>query len=342
MPGVIQVVERGGQYQIVIGTHAKDVYAELAQLLNPDSSAGETAEVKQSLMNRVIATMSAVFAPFVYVLAAAGLLQGCLIIGSQLSPTFNTTGFYQVMNFISWTPFVFLPAFIALTASHHFKCNTYVAVTCALALVSPSWGEMAARIANGESITFLLIPLTQTTYSSTVLPPLFLVLILSYLERFLDDKLPEAVKALATPFLCIAVMVPFTILLIGPVTEYVSAAIGAGYNAMYIAAPALAAAVIGGVWEVLVIFGVHWGIIPLVMANFEAQEAVHSCVYILSNSGCSNDVLRFTELRICRTARTFDDSELDKSVRSVVVSGDACGMSCSLCRNVYSCVPCWF
>ena len=78
MPAVIQVIEKGGQYQIVIGTHAKDVYNELSQLLNLDESA--QPEIKQSLANRVIATMSAVFAPFVYVLAAAGLVQGALII----------------------------------------------------------------------------------------------------------------------------------------------------------------------------------------------------------------------------------------------------------------------
>ena len=76
MPGVIQVMEKGGQYQIVIGTHAQDVYEEMAKLLHLDAS--QQPEVKQGLLNRVIATMSAVFAPFVYILAAAGLVQGCI------------------------------------------------------------------------------------------------------------------------------------------------------------------------------------------------------------------------------------------------------------------------
>lgn len=94
MAGVIQVVEKGGQYQIVIGTHAKDVYAELSKILNLDESA--QPQVKQSLLNRIIATMSGVFAPFVYILAASGLIQGCLIIITQFSDTFASTGFYQV------------------------------------------------------------------------------------------------------------------------------------------------------------------------------------------------------------------------------------------------------
>ena len=181
MPAVIQVVEKGGQYQIVIGTHAKDVYNELTQILDLDESA--QPEIKQSLANRVIATMSAVFAPFVYVLAAAGLVQGALIIVTHFFPAFAATGTYEVLSFISWTPFTFLPVLIAITASKHFKCNTFIAVWCCMALVNSSWGEIAARIAGGEEVKFLIFNMAQTTYTSTVLPPLFLVLILSYLER---------------------------------------------------------------------------------------------------------------------------------------------------------------
>lgn len=99
MPGVIQVMEKGGQYQIVIGTHAQDVYEEMAKLLYLDAS--QQPEVKQGLLNRVIATMSAVFAPFVYILAAAGLVQGCLIIATTFAPTFADTGTYAVLSFIS-------------------------------------------------------------------------------------------------------------------------------------------------------------------------------------------------------------------------------------------------
>ena len=200
MPGVIQVMEKGGQYQIVIGTHAQDVYEEMAKLLHLDAS--QQPEVKQGLLNRVIATMSAVFAPFVYILAAAGLVQGCLIIATTFAPAFADTGTYAVLSFISWTPFTFLPVLIAITASKHFNCNTFIAVWCCLALVNPDWTSMAARIAGGESIQFIIFNMAETTYTSTVLPPLFLVLVLSYLERFLNKVVPDIIKALAVPFIC--------------------------------------------------------------------------------------------------------------------------------------------
>lgn len=268
MPGVITVVENNGQFQVVIGTHVGDVYAAAAEILHLDENAEEVEQPKQSVVNRIIATMSAVFAPFVYILAAAGLLQGALILITMAALNFTNTGTYEVLSFMSWTPFTFLPIFIAVTASKHFKCNTFIAILCCCALVNPSWAEMASRIADGETIRFLGIKLSETTYTSTVLPPLFLVWLLSYLERFIEKKLPDTFKALLTPMICFIIMVPATILVLGPVSAVTANGIAKGYNFLAATAPALAGAIIGGLWQVVVIFGVHWGITPVNLANF--------------------------------------------------------------------------
>ena len=269
LTGVITVVENGGQFQVVIGTHVGKVFDKVASELNLDSSVIEEDAPKASVLNRIIATMSAVFAPFIYILAAAGILQGCLILINMVSPSFSSTGTYEVLSFMSWALFTFLPIFIAITASKHFKCNMFIAVACCAALVSPTWAEIAARIADGESIRFLGISLAETTYTSSVLPPLFLVWILSYVERFVDKKLPEVIKALFTPFICMVVMVPLTILVIGPLSDSLATAIANGYNYLYNLAPSVAAAVIGGLWQIVVIFGVHWGVTPMCLANYD-------------------------------------------------------------------------
>lgn len=268
LTGVITVVESGGQFQVVIGTHVGKVFDKVASELNLDSNAIEDAP-KASVLNRIIATMSAVFAPFIYILAAAGILQGCLILVNMANPSFSSTGTYEVLSFMSWAPFTFLPIFIAITASKHFKCNTFIAVACCAALVSPTWAEIASRIADGESIKFLGISLAETTYTSSVLPPLFLVWILSYVEKFVDKRLPDVVKALFTPFICMIVMVPLTILAIGPLSDSLATGIANGYNALYNFAPAVAAAIIGGLWQIVVIFGVHWGVTPMCLANYD-------------------------------------------------------------------------
>lgn len=289
MPAVIQVVEKGGQYQIVIGTHAKDVYEELTKIMHIDESA--QAGVKQGLFARIIATMSAVFAPFVYILAAAGLVQGCLIIITQFAPAFAETGTYSVLSFISWTPFTFLPVMIAVTASKHFKCNTYIAMWCCLALVNTDWAAIAARIAGGETVRFLLFPMAQTTYTSTVLPPLFLVLVLSLLERWLEKHLPDVIKAIAVPFICAVIMVPLTILVIGPISDFLANGLAICYNWLAHTLPVVAALVVGGLWQIFVIFGIHWGVTPMNVANFAANhcdtfQAFQTCAVVAQAAAC--------------------------------------------------------
>lgn len=268
LTGVITVVENNGQFQVVIGTHVGKVFDKVQTIVDLDDSSKDEAP-KGTILNRVIATMSAVFAPFIYILAAAGILQGCLILINMAYPSFQTTGTYEVLSFMSWAPFTFLPIFIAITASRHFKCNMFIAVACCASLVSPTWSEIAARIAGGENISFLGIALAETTYTSSVLPPLFLVWILSYVEKFVEKSLPDVVKSLFTPLLCMIIMVPLTIVAIGPVSDNLATAIANGYNSLYNFAPALAAAVIGGLWQIVVIFGVHWGVTPMCLANYD-------------------------------------------------------------------------
>ena len=296
MPAVIKVMENGGQYQIVIGTHAKDVYEEMAKLMG-DTAGAEAAEVKQGLFNRIIAAMSAVFAPFIYILAAAGLVQGMLIIITHFVPAFAETGTYAVLSFISWTPFTFMPIMIAVTASKHFKCNTFIAMWCCMALANPDWGSIAARIADGETIRFLGLPMAQTTYTSSVLPPLFLVLVLSYLERFLNKYVPDIAKALVVPFISAIVMVPLTILVIGPVSDAVAMGIANAYNFLANNVPAVAALLVGGIWQVFVIFGVHWGVTPMNVANFakygcDSFQAFQTCAVIAQAAACFGVVLK--------------------------------------------------
>ena len=268
LTGVITVVENNGQFQVVIGTHVGKVFDKVQTIVDLDDSSKDESP-KGTILNRVIATMSAVFAPFIYILAAAGILQGCLILINMAYPSFQSTGTYEVLSFMSWAPFTFLPIFIAITASRHFKCNMFIAVACCASLVSPTWSEIAARIAGGENISFLGIALAETTYTSSVLPPLFLVWILSYVEKFVEKSLPDVVKSLFTPLLCMIIMVPLTIVAIGPVSDNLATAIANGYNSLYNFAPALAAAVIGGLWQIVVIFGVHWGVTPMCLANYD-------------------------------------------------------------------------
>ena len=124
-----------------------------------------------------------------------------------------------------------------------------------------------------------------------MLPPLFLVLVLSYLERFLNKYVPDIAKALVVPFISAIVMVPLTILVIGPVSNAVAMGIANAYNFLANNVPAVAALLVGGIWQVFVIFGVHWGVTPMNVANFakygcDSFQAFQTCAVIAQAAAC--------------------------------------------------------
>ena len=205
LPGVITVVQKQGQFQVVIGNHVGDVFEAVSAELetNKKTEQEERPKEKENLLNRLLQMISGVFAPVCYVLAAGGLLQGLLIILTMAVPSVTETGVYP-----------------------------------------------------------------EITYASSVLPPLILVALLSKLEKFLNKHLPELIKSLFTPLICLAALVPLTIVVIDPLIQWLSNGVAAGYNLLYQMAPPIAGAVVGGVWQVIVIFGIHWGMVPIVIANF--------------------------------------------------------------------------
>lgn len=286
LAGVITVVQRQGQFQIVIGAHVGEVFEVIGKELNLSEENSEKTKKednknlkntelakteRKSILNIMLQTMSGVFAPICYLLAAAGLFQGVLILISMAVPSIRESGAFKIFDLITWTPFIFLPILIAVSAAKYFNCNTFTAVTCCLALVSPTWTELASQIAQGESIKFLFIPLTKITYTSSVLPSIILVALLGALERFLNKHLPEIIKSLFTPLISLVIVVPLTLVVIGPIIQGISNEVADIYNILYSTAPSIAGALVGGLWQVIVLFGVHWGIVPIVIANFAAN-----------------------------------------------------------------------
>ncbi|MEC6748605.1 beta-glucoside-specific PTS transporter subunit IIABC [Marinilactibacillus sp. XAAS-LB27] len=276
--GVIDVVRKGGQFQIVIGNNVDKVYEEFTDLSGTaegNNNNENPNKEKETIINRIIATMSAVFAPFVYILAGAGMIQGSLIILSSIWPSIVDSGTYQVFDAMSWAPFTFLPIFIAITASKHFKTNTYIAVFANAALVAPGFTALAERAGAGEAINFIGMPLSETVYTSTVIPAILLVWLLSYLERWIEKILPDVVTRLFTPLLAVIIAVPLTIMVIGPVSTAGANAVAAGYTWLSQTFPPLAGILVGGFWQFFVLLGVHWGITPVVLAN-HAQYGMDS------------------------------------------------------------------
>ena len=171
------------------------------------------------------------------------------------------------MNFVSWTAFTFLPVLISITAAKKFGANIYMAVVIACALVCPDYINM---VNTGADIHFLGIKVQLLSYTSSVIPIILSIWVASYVQKFFDKYLPIVVRNLFSPMFTIAIMVPLTLLVFGPIGNTIGNSIGGAYNFLYELSPIVAGVIVGGLWEVLVIFGVHWGITPVTVGNYAA------------------------------------------------------------------------
>ncbi len=266
--GVITTVTAGGQFQVVIGNHVKDAYQHVLENITiREDIASPNNGAKVGWFNKIIDVISSIFAPFLYTLAACGILQGILGVFVALDWIDTSTGTYQILNFISWTAFTFLPVLISITAAKKFHVNTYTAVVIACALVSPDYIKMVEA---GQEVSFLGLPVQLLSYTSSVIPIILTIWVASYVQKFFEKYLPIVIRNLFTPMFTIMIMVPLTLLAFGPIGNTIGNAIGDIYNGFYSFSPIVAGMVVGGLWQILVIFGVHWGITPVTTGNYHS------------------------------------------------------------------------
>ncbi|ALX92545.1 MULTISPECIES: PTS transporter subunit EIIC [Serratia] len=301
--GVITVIESSGQLQVVIGNHVGDAYREVLKLVNMDENVAVSAP-NVGIVSRLMDIISSIFAPFLYPLAACGVLQGLISLFAALGWMDPASGTYRILNFVSWTGFTFLPVMVAFTAAKKFNVNPFTAVIAACALVSPDYmnmltankillvnsadpamqalmqeavnnpqiarvlAEVAGIPINADPLTFLGMPVQYLSYTASVIPIILMVWIMSYVQRFFERILPLVIRNLFTPMFCIAIMVPLTLLAFGPIGNMIGGAIGGVYNTLYHLSPSIAGAVVGALWMPLVTLGVHWGITPVTVGNY--------------------------------------------------------------------------
>jgi PTS system beta-glucosides-specific IIC component len=270
LPGVITVMKAGGQFQVVIGNNVPTVYAELGKItkLTGDDAGSDEPVAHGNLFNRFIDLISSIFSPVIWPLAAAGLLKAFLSMATQfgwLDPASQTN---VILAATADAIFYFLPIFLAVTAAKRFRTNQFTSMAIAGALVYPSIVALAAQ---AEPVNFAGIPMVMMNYTSSVLPIIVAVWLQGYAERFLTRVLPSAIRNFTTPLLTLLVMVPLVLLTVGPVTTFAAQGLSAGINAAFTFAPWLAGAVMGGFWQVFVLFGLHWGLVPGMLNEISTQ-----------------------------------------------------------------------
>ena len=268
--GVVTVVQAGGQYQVVIGNHVPDVYAAVQKVagISGDGSLDidEGDGPKGNLFERFIDLLSGIFQAFLGPLAAAGIIKGIVAIMASRGMTSDNSAIYAILNAAGDGFFQYLPLLVALTSARKFKMNEFTALAIGMALIYPTLlGSLAtlkeAGLDNVFGIPFVLP--TAGSYLSTVIPAILATWVASIIEKNIRKVTPDVVKLFVVPFVTILVAVPLTFLVVGPVANFISDLLSNSFTAIMNFSPLLYGLILGATWQVLVMFGMHWAVVPL-------------------------------------------------------------------------------
>lgn len=274
LEGVIQVVEAGGQFQVVLGAKVNDVYEAVVPLvdLSEEADEGDTG----SFWNTVLQTVSKMFTPLIPAIAASGLISGILtaakLLMAQRGVDITTNDTYVLLYAASQIIFYFMPIFLGYTAAKALKCNEFIAMTIGGFLCYPAFDALVQQV--DTATTFFGLPVIkgawtigeQTrafSYTGSVIPIILAVLVLSYLEKILKKYIPQILQIILVPGLALFIMLPLTLTVLGPVGVWVGNIIQVTYTALMNFNAVLGGAVVGGLWGVFVIFGAHRALLPI-------------------------------------------------------------------------------
>lgn len=297
LKGIIQVVYGHEQWQLVIGTQVAEVYDQLINMKEIKDSKNliKEKEAKNKertgffgLLNKFISFISSLFMPFLNAICGAGVLKGVLALCTTMKWLKETSGTYVLLNAAADSLFYFLPIFIAFNAAKQLKVDRFVSVTIAGALLYPQITTLATK---NITIKFLGIPVIPMSYSSSVIPIILSIWLLSYLEPMLKRLIPDSLKYVFVALIELVIMVPLTLIVVGPIGSTISSALANSIMTIYNHASLFAGLLIGGLWQVIVMFGFHWMILPLIMSNIAklGQDPIFpiACAAVMSQAGAA-------------------------------------------------------
>ncbi len=255
--GVVNVLNKGGQFQVVIGTHVEDVYQELIDTTNLSSNSKEENQPKQNMISVFFDTIAGIFIPIVGALAGAGMLKAILSVATAMSWLSPNSQTYTILFMISDVVFYYLPFFIAISAAKKFKTSAFLALIFAGMLVHPTFVGLKDL---GESVYFLGIPLRLATYSTSVVPIILIVFFQSYVEKYAKKISPNAVKTFLVPIITILITAPVGLIILGPVGAIAGDYLATFFNFLNERISWLVPTLVGGFFPLLVMTGMHYSV----------------------------------------------------------------------------------
>lgn len=294
MEGVVTVMHSAGQYQVVIGNHVPMVYADVCEIAGISGDA-DTGDAPTGLFNKLIDIISGCFQPFLGSLCASGIIKGLnALLTFLFGAEYSASGTYMILNAIGDAVFYFMPIVIGYTASKKFKLNPVTGMIIGAALCYPTI-QKDTLAAAGQALgslpllgdyytTFLKLPFVAGNYTTSVVPVILVAALAGKLQNLGKKFIPEMLQNFFVPLFVLIVSLPVGLLVIGPVVSLLTTLLTDAFTALYGFSPILTGAVVGFFWQALVIFGLHWALVPIAMINL---TSVGFDTILVGSFGCS-------------------------------------------------------
>ena len=292
--GVVTVIQSGGQYMVVIGQQVADVYDAVCSVghiqpggaVDDDGNAvdsGDAPKEKTNIFNAFVSIVTSVFTPCLGVLAATGIIKGVLALFVAVGVLSNTSGTYNILYSLGDSFFYFMPILLAYTASKKFGLPEMEGMVIGAGLLYPYMLDASAMdISNIFGIPVILP--SSGNYSSSVIPIICSIAFAAWLEKKYKKFIPDSCKLFLVPLITCSVTFCLTLWVIGPIASLLSDALGVFFNTIANFSGILLGAAVGALWQVLVMFGLHWALVPLMLNDM----ATNGCSTFLTGFfGCT-------------------------------------------------------
>lgn len=262
---VAGVTNKGGQYQIIIGTHVAHVYEEVAKEAKVSTDDSEIQQKKKGFISNIFDTITGIFAPIVPAIAGSGMIKAVLTLLTVFGLLSKESQTYYILNFVADAAFYFLPVLLAFSSAQKFKANPYLATVMGGILLHPSLG---ALVTAGEPVSFIGLPVTLVSYASSVVPIILIVLVQSYVERFAKKISPNAIQVFFYPMVTVLIMAPIALAAVGPVGTIIGDSLAGGFAFLNDRASWFAPFMLGALCPLLIMTGMHYSLMPVALAQY--------------------------------------------------------------------------
>ncbi|PRR87004.1 beta-glucoside-specific PTS transporter subunit IIABC [Bacillus atrophaeus] len=265
MDGVMGTNISGEQFQIIIGNNVPKVYKSLLENsgLSEENTNGASGQ-KKNVLSALFDVVSGVFTPILPAIAGAGMIKGLLALAVTFGWMAETSQAHTILTAIGDGAFYFLPMLLAVSAARKFGSNPYVAAAIAGAILHP---DLTALLGSGKSISFIGLPVTAATYSSTVIPILLAIWMTSYVEKWIDRVTPSSLKLIVVPTLTLVIVVPVTLMTVGPLGAILGDYLSVGVNYLFDHAGIVAMILLAGTFSLIIMTGMHYALVPIMINN---------------------------------------------------------------------------